>query len=325
MGRAWLFYALLVAGGLYTSFSTVAVILSHILWICLRERLRFTPVSLRAAGAMAISALLFLPWARMLWTHFESFQASMAWASEIVIPTSDLLRILALNLSRPLVDLWPDLLGWPAALGVTLTLLLVSWALFGLRSASPDARRLVILLVVFPIALLLGPDLVFGGIRSISTRYLTPSLLGILVACAFLLGRGETLWHKGGTGLVLGASLLSCAWNHGQVAPWTKGVSARLPEVAEIINREEAPLVVGNREQHHPGNLLSLGNLLRPESQMVFLDIGEEDLFELPEGEAAVFLFSPTPPFREKLAERASVEIEPVVEGLYLQLWRVLP
>ncbi len=324
-GRAWLLYALLVAGGLYTSFSTASVILVHILWICLRERLRFTPVSLRAAGALAISALLFLPWARMLWTHFESFQASMAWASEIVIPTSELLRTLALNMSRPLLDLWPDLLDWPAALGVALTLLVVFAALLGLRRATGDARLLVVLLVVLPIALLLGPDLVFGGIRSISSRYLTPSLLGILVATAFLLGRGDSLRHKVGTGLVLGASLLSCGLNHGQVAPWTKGVSCRLPEVAEVVNREEAPVVVGNREQHHPGNLLALSNLLRPESQMVFLAIGEEDRYELPEGESAVFLYSPTPPFREKLQERASVRVEPVIEGLYLQLWRVLP
>jgi uncharacterized membrane protein len=321
---AWLSYCLVTAGALYTSFSSAPVIAVHILWICWRERLRPNRVSLQAAAALGLSALIFVPWARMLYAHYDAFQASMAWIYTIVIPQSELLRILALNLSRPLIDLWPDLQDWPSAIGVTVALVLAvaSWVRLR-RCSSPASAALVWLLIWVPTSLLIVPDLLFGGIRSLSARYLTASLLGILLAMAHLLGSGRTRRHELGTALVLAAGVLSCGWNLAQQAPWTKGISRALPQAAAVINQEVAPWVVGNREQHHPGNLLSLSNLLRPDARMVLLPIGQENDFVLPQDGAAVFLYSPTPPFRDDLVDRYPIRITPVIEGLHLQLWQV--
>jgi uncharacterized membrane protein len=320
--RAWLVYSALTTGALYTSFSTALVVLVHLLWLV--PRLGDTRLLRHSAGAMAVAALLFSPWAFMLWTHIDAFQASMAWASNIQIPAEDLLRTFALNLSRPLVDFWAELQGWPAWIGVGAAVVLV---LLGLVRLKPDrgARTMLLLLVLVPVGMLLGPDLVLGGIRSLSTRYLTPALLGILVAVAGLLGAKGDKWHLLGTAGVVVLGLLSCGWNHTRPAPWTKGISRGLPAVSAAINAEARPLVVGNREQHHPGNLLALANRLRPDSQMVFLSIGKEDQLELPAGGQPVFLFSPTLPTRERLIEREGVRLEPVIEQLHLQLWRVVP
>ena len=132
----WGAFALLTALSLYTAFSAAGVILGQVLFICWRERLRFTWASLSAAGAMAVAALLFLPWALVLHARLEAFQASMAWSRDIVIPRTELLSLLASNLSRPLVDGWADASG-AAWIAVAAAVLLLAVATASLLRAAP--------------------------------------------------------------------------------------------------------------------------------------------------------------------------------------------
>jgi uncharacterized membrane protein len=307
---AWALYAGLGALLLYTSFSSVAVLLAHGLFVLLRGGpLRGAVLAWLGCG------LLFLPWAAMLWRHWASFRASMAWASVTVVPRSELLSTLALNLTRPVLDLWPDLQTPGAIPGVALGLLLVGLALASLRRAPRDAGLLLGLLFAAPIALLLGPDLLLGGIRSVSTRYLTASLLAMLLA----LGAWLSAQRPAYSALVLGLGLVSCLHNARQPSVWTKGVSASLPQVAALVNRAPQPLVVGNMERHHPGNLLALCWLLEPDARLQFLPPGAP--YTPQQGE--VFLFSPIPPFLDDLRQRLQLSPRPLYEDLHLSLWEL--
>ncbi len=317
---AWATFSLLTTLGLYTSFSMAAVVLAQVIFVLLRFRLRPGRPALLCAASMAASALLFLPWALTLLRHYEAFQASMAWSRTISVPRLQLLGILAQNLGRPVVDLWPDYgsLGCALSTGVALLLLLAALAAL-LRWAPRPALLLLLLLLLLPVALLLVPDLLLGGIRSLSARYLSPSLLAVLLALAFLLGteRLDRRLRAGLGALVFGLCVASSLNNAGKQVVWTKGISVSLPQAAAAVNSSHNPLVVGHWEHHHPGNLLALCGLLQPGASVQLLP--SEGEYRLPDHDGDIFLFSPPGWRREALGLPATL----LVEDLHLQLWRL--
>ncbi|MCO4744303.1 MAG: glycosyltransferase family 39 protein [Proteobacteria bacterium] len=322
---AWGLYAGLVAAALYTSFSTAAVAIAHVAYIVLRERGTFTPAGVRAAGALSLSALLFSPWAWMLWTHFEAFQASMAWSKIIIIPRSELLWTLGLNASRIVVDLWDGFDHVGVSVAVLLCAVLLTWVVGVLiRECEREVWLLVVLLIGVPIGLLLGPDLLWGGIRSVSARYLIPSWIGLQVALTYVVAQEKT-YARVLAGLVVGAGLISCVSNGSKTAVWTKGVSVALPEVGELISGADRPLVIGNRERHHPGNLHALANRVDDDTHMQLLWTGHEVDYALPQGFETVFLFSPIPPFVDQLTAGGELEAVLLVDDLHLQLYELVP
>ncbi len=320
---AFCLYGGLVAVSLYTSFSTVSVCAAQVLTIVLRERGRPTRVSVSAALTLAASAVLFAPWAWMLWRHFGAFDASMLWSRQIVVPRAELLGTLALNVSRVVVDGGAepiDTWRWVAVAGVAIG---VAALVGGARPRT--GRGLLLCLVGVPIALLLGPDLVAGGIRSLSSRYLTPSWLGVVAALAIALSRRSPVWTAG----IIGAGLVSGMANAARPAPWTKGVSVSLGEVATWINRAPSALVIGNMERHNPGNLLALSLLLRPGTTLQFRELGASEPVRLPARAGPcgagtdVFLFSPIDEFRRDVDRQAGAESRRLVRDVHLELWQV--
>ncbi|MDP2308828.1 MAG: glycosyltransferase family 39 protein [Pseudomonadota bacterium] len=320
----WAVYATSIVLALYTSFSSAAFILAHIAYIVIRERGRLTRVSVQSASALAVSALLFSPWAYNLVHHLDSFFATMKWSRDIVIPRPELLWIFGSNLTRVFVDLTAEPLG----IVVALALILVAVAIRHVaRAPSASGRHpglLLLLMIAAPITMLLVPDLLSGGIRSVSSRYLTPSWVGIQVALAWMLGAhlssGAT---RAVATVLLAAGVVSGALNTRRDAVWTKGISANLPAVAALVNRSEAPLVVGNEERFNPGNLFALVHLLIPSASVQGLKIHAEAGYVLPPHEGDIYLFSPTAPFRERLEEREHVHTQLLFEDIHMQLWKV--
>ena len=301
--------------------------------------------------SLSTVGLLFLPWALNLLRNFDAFSASMAWSSVIVIPRTAVLRILSLNVTRNVFDFWPDVMQdqWlPIAASVACTTVVVCAAVWVLRHTQRETRCYLLLLLVLPTAMLLVPDLLFGGIRSSNARYLMPVWLGVIAVLAIALDRAfarvsvvsvserigdrKSLCNRHGVMKilvwlsVLCLIVLAMATNirHArQQAPWTKSLSISLPEVAQIINQSANPLIVGNQERHHPGNLFALANILKPEAKLQFVPIAQEATWRLPEHHGAVYLYSPTDQFRHALEKNNQVKTIRVFEDLFLQLWTV--
>jgi uncharacterized membrane protein len=325
--RAWALYGLLTLVGLYTSLSTAPVIGGHVLFVVLRERGRLTRVALSSAATLAGCALLFLPWALNLLRNYDAFVVSMRWSKEIIIPRGSLLRILALNLSRPFVDFWPDLHTLPGWIGVGCALAVLGWAVVSLVRQVPWDRWLLIACVlVLPTAVHLVPDLLYGGIRSVSTRYLTPTLLMLLVTLAVLLGGLKPRKSTSAMTAVVFAVLIASCWHNARLeAPWSKGVSTSLPQVARVVNASEEPLLVAGIEAHMPGNMLALSRLLRPDTRLQLLTIPDERAYELPDHAGELYFMGPNVLLRQRLEDREQVRFELLVEDLFLQLWRAHP
>ena len=168
--------------------------------------------------------------------------------------------------------------------------------------------------------MLLGPDLLFGGIRSLSARYLTPAWLGLLLALAWALGRRGAL-RTALLAAVLAVALLSSLHDVRLRAPWTKGTSVLLPEIAERIEWEQHPLILGDIERHHPGDLLARARLVPPRTRFQLLTIEAEASYALPSDPGTVLLFSPNPLFRAYLERRTGRRCSKLLGDLHNELW----
>ena len=262
--RAWLLYGCFLLVAVYTSLSTLSLILVQVLYVACVTRLQWTRALYGFIVSLSTVGLLFLPWALNLLRNFEAFSASMAWSSVIVIPRTAVLRILSLNVTRNVFDFWPDVVQdqWlPITASIACTTAVVCAAVWVLRYARRENRLYLVLLLVLPTSLLLVPDLLFGGIRSSNARYLMPVWLGVIAVLAIALDQAlirvsvasvsERVRSRNGVLKVLVwlsvlcIVVLAMATNirHArQQAPWTKSLSISLPEVAQIMNQSARPL-----------------------------------------------------------------------------------
>jgi hypothetical protein len=322
------------------------------LYVAIVTRLQWSRTLYGFIVSLSAVGLLCLPWALNLLRNFEAFSASMAWSSVIVIPRTAVLRILSLNVTRNVFDFWPEVVQdqWlPIAASVACVTVIVVACVWVFRHTQGETRLYLLLLLVLPTSMLLLPDLLFGGIRSSNARYLMPVWLAVVAVLAIGLDRAvdridQALEDSGLStrqsvfysrhrlvkpvfwSAVLCLMALPIATNilHAQQqAPWTKSLSISLPEVAKIINQSANPLMIGNQERHHPGNLFALANLLKPNAKMQLVPIALESSWRLPAHKGDVYLYSPTDQFRHALEKNNQVKTRLVAEDLFLQLWKV--
>jgi uncharacterized membrane protein len=350
--KEWLLYGCSLLVAVYTSLSTLSLILVQILYVAIVTRLQWSRTLYGFILSLSAVGLLCLPWTLNLLRNFEAFSASMAWSSVIVIPRTAVLRILSLNVTRNVFDFWPEVVQdqWlPIAASVACVAVIVAACVWVFRHTRRETRLYLLLLLVLPTSMLLLPDLLFGGIRSSNARYLMPVWLAVVAVLAIALDRALTLAaralegergsrgqgvfssRQGVVGILLCLAVLCLValpmatniLHAQQQAPWTKSLSISLPEVAKIINQSANPLMIGNQERHHPGNLFALANLLKPETKMQLLPIALESSWRLPDHKGDVYLYSPTDQFRRALEKNNQVKTTLVFEDLFLQLWKV--
>ena len=332
--RAWLCYALLLLFGFYTSFAMLTVAVAHALFVGVRDlpRVRSEPAArrslFRAIGAWSLAAFLFAPWAVLLLEHWEAFRASMAWSRDIIIARSEVLEAFGLNLTRPFFELGADsLAGGVAPVG----LLLFTCVLAGIGALrrSPEAFALVLALFLTPLFFYLVPDLIGGGIRSLSARYLIPTLLAVQLTVAAALpvtkgglSRADRRVRETALAALLLLGLFGSLRAARATAPWTKGISRPLPAIVDALEPHPHALVVVDHERHHPGTILTLSGMLAETTSVQLLPTVED--YELVDHGGPIFLLDVSPRFRAELEASAGVRVTPVSEHLHATLYRVV-
>ncbi len=330
---SWFLYALLLVLGFYTSFAMLTVAVSHALFVGARDlpRVRTDATArrsvVRAVGAWTLGAVLFLPWALLLLEHWEAFQASMAWSRDIAIPRSEVVETFGLNLTRPFVELGADQITAGVAVVGCLVLTVVVAGLVSLRR-RPDALVLVVALFVTPLFFYLVPDLVGGGIRSLSTRYLIPSLLGLQLAAAAMvptevdsMSRADRRVRWFAFAALLMVGVFGAIRAARATVPWTKGISRPLPDIVRALEPHPNALLVVDHERHHPGTILTLSGMLSNDVRVQLLPTVES--YVLADYDGPIFLLDVSPRFRAELEESAGVTITSVSEHLHATLFRV--
>ncbi|GBF79485.1 glycosyltransferase family 39 protein [Aphanothece sacrum] len=329
---AWGIYIILMILSFYTSLFTVSVMLAQSIYIILLERFRLTKVVIFYCLASIINLIAFLPWFIVFIVNYQAFNNSMSWISTIKISNLELLKNLSLNISRVFFDFGLPLEHTLTYIISLISLVLVSYSVYWVcYDTAPRIKYFILSMIIIPISLLLLPDLIIGGIRSLSARYLIAAFLGYILAVSYLVATkvilpifSNELTNKIWTilaGILMSISIVSCVMNAQAKVVWFQVISYNLPEVARIINQSSSPLLISNNTGYNPGNIFALSYLLKPEVKIQVLP--EEKEYTIPRGFSDIFLLNPSDDLKARLVNTQNVKIKQVFSDLYLWLWKV--
>lgn len=343
-GFSWGVYALSLAASLYTFLFAALVAIAHGIYVLTTtgfrvHNFRLNKTLWRYLFASMVGIALFSPWAWIVATNLEQAQAVTSWTT----------------LHRPLLGLatsWANILGELFYnRGTTIADRAIQVGVIGIigiafytlcRHTSKSVWALVLTLAAVPALILMVPDVLLGGHRSAFPRYLTPALLGIQIAVAYLLSlkviqsgmRHQRLWvWRSITAAVLIGGIVSCVTTVQASSSSIKWLNDINLEVAPIVNQSSNSLLISDTAT---ADLLSLSYslnqdvslLIRPRCYTCHLDAPTGvnlAIFQIPEGYSSVFLFHPrsSKEWRRSLQTVEGYQIEPVFTGEDEALWRV--
>jgi len=312
---SWSFYALTSCLGFYTMLLHPAVTFAQGLYVVSQERLKFTRTIASYLLAVGGAAIAYLPWLIVVFANRDLLQQKTAWTTQTK-PLSILAIFWGLHVSDLFID-W----GWSSTntwiyLVFAIVLIVVGTAIAYLIARQEPHRWLLISTLVIPALILILPDLLFGGQRSINTRYFVPSLISIQLACIYLFAQKIPLsrvWRSA-FALLLTCGLISCIAISRADAWWTKAMSIENPRAAEVINASSQPLIISDPHNDNQGNLISLAHSL--ESNVQLLLVVPPDIPPIAYSNYSdIFLYRPSPELRQQLRQRDRACIEPIPQA----------
>ncbi|GAB4290849.1 MAG: hypothetical protein Fur0025_25820 [Oscillatoriaceae cyanobacterium] len=321
----WIIYAFTVIVGLYAHLFSLFIALSHGIYVLILTRLRSTNQLGNYLVASTASLGAFTPWLLALFNYANTspYWQSINKALGREITVADLVGKWLRNVNRIFHD---------ADLGIANIILFLFAAgaiYFVCRHSTPKIWWLILTLFGVTALVLVLPDLILGGQRSVRTRYLIPCALSIQLAVAYLLAIKFTIsqriwpqriWRFVLTVLILGG-VVSGAITSQAVSTWSKDMNTTkyYPRIAKAINAAGEPLVISDGEET---NILSLTYLLNPEVKIQFLKL-PHSLPPLDLRTNDIFLLDASQELRQQLQQEQHITLEAVVEKKKANLWRV--
>jgi uncharacterized membrane protein len=274
---AWALYALGLIVSLYTFILSGLFIAGFGLYVLALEKFRWTKSVVAYAISSTIAAISFVPWALVVYASRSNVAATTSWR-EHKLPLVELVRAWVMGVVRLFFDInnqsgdsISQLL--PLLIVLPLLLALLGYSMYYVYRKAPRRSWLFIYFLAgstfLPLAIF---DVLNGGSRiSAAHRYLIPAYIALQLSLAFLLARKllcEKEGHRSawrGTAFVI--LLLGCAscWVSSRTESWwNKDPDGINPEIARIINRSTAPLVISDGWLGHAFSLSSsLGDAVR--------------------------------------------------------------
>ena len=311
---SWLPYAATVAVGLNTSVFFSFAVVAHGLYMAIFERLR--RASRQFLLALALGGATFLPWATVMASNWHLVQSKTAWVQSDRPWTT---RFLAwgLHVSRSFLDLDIPLQNPVTWIAPLFFLALGAWALWSLfRRGQGRAAVFIMLLVGVNFVALALPDALWGGLRSILSRYMSQLCAGFVLLLAILVGNllvsaigRDRVLGKGLLSILLACGLASCLASAPANSWWSKTVGRDNPVIAEAINSQEAPLVLFGYGSTILGTSLSMSHLIRPDGEITYMP-AEAVPANYPDCD--FFIFRPRRELIERWQQSPEIEIQPL-------------
>jgi uncharacterized membrane protein len=343
---SWSIYAVTLVASLYTFLLSGAVAIGHGIYVAAIERFRLTKTFAAYLVASLFATLAFLPWLFVVISNLSKAQTVTSFINNktsLVV----LLRGRIGDLSRIFLDLntspqgtFIDLI--PIMLAILILLAMVGYSLYFLfRKTSKKVWLFILILIGCTVVPLFLPDLILGGNRSGTPRYLTPSYLGIQLAVAYLFatkissisinGWQQKLWQIS-LATLISCGVLSCALSSQAKVWWNKSHNIGNPEVTRIINQANRPLLVSDAES---ADLLSLSYLLNPKVRLLVkpkcytCDLtspseAKPNLPNIPNGFSDVFFFNRNSyEWLGRFQKEPTYKVEPVFQYQETSLWKL--
>ncbi len=328
----WLSYGAFFTLGLYTFPLTGLVGLGHGFYALLIYRQRFQAWLITAVCSLG----LFLPWLYLIMTTWN--QTGATWTAR-PIPLSDLIQAWAVNLGRCFMFLPPELETQPLILlilsGSLCTLLILSIWKFIITNPLRVWFLPVVSIAVTTLPFFLA-DLLLGGQRSISSRYLIPAILWMEIFLAYFFTAQLTVASQRLRQIYVGClfSLLGLGIYSGiQITTaqtsWIKFLSYSFPQVFEIINSADDPLIIGASGNINTGTILALGQGVQPQARFVLIDHWYPEQFPvlptIPRTRTSIFVLNLSEDVRTGLEAKNGLSGSLIFSDQFLKLWQLQP
>jgi uncharacterized membrane protein len=324
----WGIYALTLALSLYTSLLSGFVAVAHGIYIIAMKKFHWHK-TVKAYSIASLTAFLsFTPWILVVLANFSKFHDSTAWTATRS-PWWAVIQSWLMQLSRIFFDLN---FGFENPLSYLITpifFIFVGYSIYFLcRTTHPQAWLFIITLIIVPALPLMLPDLILGGNRSLTERYLMPSYLGIQLAVAYLLATQlyngnwsrRRIW-KTITALVIISGIFSGAVSSQAETWWSKVVSPGNPKVAKIINHTSRPLLLSDAFGINYGNVFSLSYLL--ESKVHFQLFKNSNIPKRSPGFTNVFFLNPSGKLQKGIEKKYKSKLKTVYRDKYYSVFKL--
>ena len=317
--RSWAIYAATVALGFYSHLLFALVALGHGIYVVISaENLRFNKTVIGYLLAATAGFIALSPWTIVLLINSQKASQNTAWLS-FKMPISELAKNWVLNIIKQFFDmgLYSDLprLYFLLTIPVMLMILIIVGSSFYWLLSQTERRvwLFVMTLTCVTSVIILPPDLIWGGIRALNTRYLIPSYLGMQIAVAYFFAVKMTspqvtmqlkkLWRLALAAL-LSIGIISCCIYLPADSWWNKGRFYTNIPIARTINSASRPLLVTDLWVYNVnkiGNLLGLSYLIN--SQANFL-VWPPKMVEIPPNFKEIFVYGLSPEVKSEIEKK---------------------
>ncbi|MBN3958966.1 glycosyltransferase family 39 protein [Nostoc sp. NMS8] len=324
----WSIYAVTLAISLYTFLWSVFVALAHGIYVMIVVKFQFTETARAYLIASMVGFLAFMPWITVVIGNFFQFLIS----ADKTTSQSSLMTVfpfLIMQLSRIFFDINLTSENSLNYLITPIFLTLVGYAIYFLcQTTNYKVWSFIITLIIVPVLPLIMPDLIAGVIRSSIEPYLIPAYLGIQLAVAYLLATQicnasvsrRSIWHTIMV-LVIICGLISFKVSSQAETWWNKGMNYGNPQVAQIINQANRPLLISDSLSNNYGDVFSLSYLLEPKVR--FLLVNNQKTPKIPNGFTDVFLLNPSDTWRETIENKYKLKTDIVYSDDYYSIWKL--
>ncbi|MGK7940366.1 MAG: glycosyltransferase family 39 protein [Crocosphaera sp.] len=332
----WGGYSLTIILGLYTSPFSLFLSLGQGVYVYLEERLKLNAIVKKYLVALGIGILSFSPWLFIIILRYHQIKGRTSWSSRSYANGFiELVFTWFRNITRLFIDF--DYLNSSFnyisqnpliyLIIVIPIIFLVSYSVYFLCRNSSKSVWLFIILWIFSIALpLIVADLILGGRRSGTARYLLPSYLALQLCIAYFLGTKivnytinwqQKLWQSF-TVFLCGIGLFSSIYASSQ-SLWWNNDPARYYQNAQfipIINQSPNSLVISDNIWDQ---VMTLSYSLSPDVKYQL--VRNNPKVSLPKGFDSYFLYKPSENLKKQFQNHQNYQVKPGYKSDDPWLW----
>jgi uncharacterized membrane protein len=305
----WGLYALLLTTSFYTFLLTAMVALSHGAIVAVaswrdRSTRLLWPYLLASAGAIA----LFSPWLWVMAVHARRVTSTASWVSERFSLDWLILRWLLYPINQFLdLNLGDRYLTSPAIVLMLAIAILIAYSIYWTAVHAPTiTARYLVLTASIPALLFILPDVVLGGQRSGTARYMMPVYFSLLLAVAYTLAersrqKPHPIRWRILTVALLSCGILSCGISRSATLWWNKSPDKHLHNdrivaaVQDVIIEGDRPILVSDDSTElsdcYACRMLTLSYELPPDLRLQLVQ--SPHIPTLPTDARTVLVFSP--------------------------------
>ena len=264
---AWLLYSLTLMLGVYSHQLFVLVALVHGSYFAVLFLRQHRREYLGFLSACLLAFFAFTPWVYVMINNWDSAAGQMLWVTK-QIPWHRYVQAWALIFTSPLIDL--DFASGnliPYVLRAVVLTLIVYSSVFLMLRGSQQQKLFQLLMLLIPAGALIVPDMILGGIRSVSGRYFVPASTTIILVVAHFLAKRldqtspdkHVRWRVA-ISLLMAASIFSNVNSLQADIWWNKELGRVRPDFIREINKDHALLIVSTGYRGETiGELMLLG------------------------------------------------------------------